>query len=125
MRFQLVFFILIFSMLAFGSSQEESEVKELFKKYDLVMKERKTEYIEEVFSQKFLKQNGGKEGFAEKLKELPFEKSNPPKLKWKKGNKDDIYLVKFKNGKDHSHSQFILIKEDGKIKIDGTISDSE
>ena len=121
MRFQLVFFILISSMLAFGSTQEDSEVNELFKKYDLVMKERKTEYIDDVFSQKFLKQNGGKQAFAEKLKELPFEKSTPPRIKWKKGQKDSIYLAKFKD----SHSQFILVKESGKIKIDGTISDGE
>lgn len=125
MRFQLVFFILISSMLAFGSTQEDSEVKELFKKYDLIMKERKSEYIEEVFSQKFLKQNGGKESFAEKLKELPLEKSSPPRVKWKKGQKDDIYLARLKEGKEDSHSQFILIKENGKIKIDGTISDGE
>ena len=50
-------------------------------------------------------------------------------MSWKKGLKSEIYFAKVKNlspnksKKENEESEFIIMKEDGKLKIDGTISD--
>jgi hypothetical protein len=131
MRFQLI----LWSILAFNlHAMDEKSMHELLKKYDQVMDHQKIELIEEVFSKKFLKISGGKEEFIEKLKGLePLSQKSLPKRKvsWKKGVKDEIYFVKVtdltnKKSKDKAHStEFIVIEEEGKLKIDGTISDGE
>lgn len=130
MRIQLVF-LLLFSMSAFAS--DESDMQELFKKYDLVMDYKKVEYIDEIFTDRFLKSSGGKEEFIEKVKDLttPSDKSLIPKttMSWKKGQKEGFFFATLKEvssnkAKPSSHgTQFIVIKENGKLKIDGTLSD--
>jgi hypothetical protein len=107
-------------------------MQDLFSKYDLVMDHKKIELIDEVFTQKFIKEAGGKEELIEKIKELsPSKEKNAQKTKmsWKKGLKSEIYFAKVKNlspnksKKESEESEFIIMKEDGKLKIDGTISD--
>ena len=122
-RTQIVLLLLL-SFSAFGESQKEMNL--LFEKYDEVMNQQKVELIDEVFTQDFLKGHGGKEEFITKVKTLPF-------VKKKKG--PGIFVQKFKKSKvgkffsakakaDGSHSkEFILKEEDGKLKIDGTVSD--
>jgi hypothetical protein len=52
-------------------------------------------------------------------------------MSWKKGNKGEIYLATLKeksiNKKisSSSEAEFVVKKEDGKLKIDGTISDAQ
>ncbi len=116
MRIQLTIFILLFSLSSTAS--DDKRMKELFQNYDKVMKQHKVELVEDVFSKKFLKDNGGKEEFIEKVKELPKERKKINILKsWRKTKIADTYFAKIKE------AQFIIIEEDGKLKIDGTVSD--
>lgn len=136
MRIQLIFLSLVLSLSSFAAS-ESKEMKELFAKYDEVMDSHKVEHVDDIFTKKFLDENGGKAEFIEKVKELPLVKSSkkvPSEVTWKKGTKDEIFfasvkepsIMKSKNQKaEHSGSQFIVVKENGKLKIDGTISDAD
>jgi hypothetical protein len=71
MRIQLILFTLFFSLLASAASSEDAQIRELFRKYDLVMKLKTMKHVDEIFSEKFLKENGGTSAFIAKLKELP------------------------------------------------------
>jgi len=130
MRIQLILSCLIFSLNAFAV--DEKSMQDLFKKYDLVMDQKQVELIDEVFTQKFINSSGGKKELIQKIKELPTptQKSLPAtKLSWKKGLKGEIYFAKVKpvstnkSKESSSDSEFIILNEDGKLKIDGTISD--
>jgi len=114
------------------SASEDKAMQELFEKYDQVMLEHKVELVDEIFSKKFLADNGGKEEFITKVKELPKVKKKKGLRKllqnWKKSKVGKIF---FANVKDEvkkpdapaPESQFIVIEEEGKLKIDGTVSD--
>lgn len=123
--------LLCFSVIA----SDESEMKLLFTRYDQVMSSL-SDQVEDVFSKKFLEENGGKEGFQEKIKGLAKSnfKSMPvaKDLSFKKGVKSDLYFAKYTEKRtekslkgSHTGSQFIIVREDGKLKIDGTLSDGE
>lgn len=129
MRIQLVILFTLFSLSAFAV--DDKSMKELFAKYDQVMDQKKTDLIDEVFTKKFIRDSGGKEELISKIKEL----TSPPSqsktsMTWKKGLRGEVYLAKVKEistnkmKKDSQESEFIVITEDGKLKIDGTMSDS-
>ncbi|MGE3611138.1 MAG: hypothetical protein AB7I27_16220 [Bacteriovoracaceae bacterium] len=104
---------------------DDKTVNDLFAKYDKVMNQNKIELIDEVFTKKFLTENGGKEEFISKVKSIPPKKSAPFKITWEKGHKTkNIYakIIPQEKGKI-SNSKFILKDEDGKLKIDGTVGD--
>ncbi len=127
MRIQLILILSLFSLSAFAV--DDKSMQELFSKYDSLMDQKKVDLIDEVFTQKFIRDSGGKQELTDKIKEL----ATPPspiktKMSWSKGQKGEIYLAKVKeissNKKKDSHeAEFIVIKEDGKLKIDGTMSD--
>lgn len=121
MRFQLMLFTMLFSFTAFGS--EDKEIKELFKSYDEVMSGKKADKIDEIFTKKFLEGAGGRSSFVSKVKQLkPEPKAVKQAISWKKGRKGDVYYAKLDK---KSGTQFIVIKESGKLKIDGTIGDDQ
>ncbi len=128
MRIQLILLLLI-SLPSFASS--DKEMNELFKKYDALMLSHKVEVVDDVFTEKFLLSAGGKKEFLEGVKELPKkdEKSlKPSVITWKKGVKDELWLAKRRDAsekKSEGGNQFIIVKEKGKLKIDGTMSDAE
>lgn len=134
MRLQLILLALLTCFSCVASSPEK-EMNTLFFNYDAVMKDQKFELIDEVFTKNFLKEVGGKEEFIQTIKEYPKDqnKSNSfQKLSFKKGVRDEMYFAKReeaspeKSGVSHqskSGSSFVIKKEDGKLKIDGTISD--
>jgi len=127
MRIQLMLILLLFSLTTHSS--EEKEINILFQKYQSVMYEKKIELIDEVFSTKFLNDNGGKKELIEKIKGLKIEKKQPgPKLTFKKGQIDEIYFIKLvPPGKSERtiSNEFIIKKENGKFKIDGTMTDEQ
>ncbi len=117
-------------------ADDSKEAKELFINYSKVMDQHKVELIDDVFTEKFIKESGGKDELIEKIKSLPLQKSitqKPVKVELKPGVKTkDLVFAKFsesshlKGGKsEDSHSEFILIREKGKLKIQGTLSDGE
>lgn len=132
MHIQLIIFLLLFGQ-AFASS--DKEMAELFMNYDAIMLKHKVELVDKVFTEKFLKNSGGKEEFVAKVKELPKSEAKSislPSVSWKKGNKDEIYFANLKeissDKKKSSHdsgSRFIVVREEGKLKIDGTMSDAD
>jgi hypothetical protein len=65
--------VFLLSLSAHGF--EDKDVKELINKYNKVMFEHQVELVDEVFTQKFLNENGGKEEFIAKVKELPKQKT--------------------------------------------------
>jgi len=131
MRIQLIALLCIFSFSLHAS--DDKSMKELFAKYDQIMDEHKVELVDEVFTQKFLEHNGGKEEFIAKVKELPKVKKRKGMRsllqKWKKSKVGRIFFTKVKDsnvkpGKPSHESEFVVIEVDGKLKIDGTLSDS-
>lgn len=132
MRIQLILILALFSFNI--SASDDQAMKELFHKYDLVMDQKKVELIDEVFTKNFIKGSGGKEELISKIKELPAsnEKSlHKNTMSWKKGQKGEIYLAKVKessvhkNKKQSHEAEFVVLKEDGKLKINGTLSDGD
>lgn len=132
MRLQLAILLLILSLPALAVS--DKEINALFMKYDLIMDAHKVELVDEVFTKKFITESGGKKEFISKVKELPKQDQKslaPAQMSWKKGTQDEIYFAKridpntskSKEITPTSGTQFILVKEKGKLKIDGTIGD--
>ncbi len=120
MRIYLVLALLFSPLNVF--SDDTKSMKELFTKYDSVMNEKKVSLIDEVFTKKFILTSGGKKKLIKKINGLVPSKDNkfdPAKLTWNKGLKGEIYFVKI----GPTSSQFIILKENGKFKIDGTLSD--
>lgn len=126
-----IIILALFANIAFANS--DKEMAELFMKYDSIMLKHKMELVDEVFTEKFLKESGGKEEFIAKVKELPKEEKKSlalPVVSWKKGVKDELYLARISEiSKDKkkpakSSGQFVIVKENGKLKIDGTIGDA-
>lgn len=128
--------IIILCMISFSAiAASDKEMADLFRKYDAIMLSHKVELIDEVFTEKFLKSAGGKKEFAEGVKELPktdAKSLSAPVISWKKGVKDELWLANRKDASDkkkgehvESGNQFIIVKENGKLKIDGTMSDAE
>jgi hypothetical protein len=105
-------------------------MSDLFAKYEQIMSYHHTELVDEVFTKKFLKDNGGKDEFIEKVKDLPLkkEKKGLGKLldQWKKSKMKNMFFAKIKSrSSSHHETNFIVVEEDGKLKIDGTVSDGE
>lgn len=133
MRIRLILIPLLLSTGLFASS--DKEMAELFLKYDSIMNAQRVELIDGVFTEKFLKNVGGKEEFIESIKSLPkldMKSVKFSKVKWRKGTKDEIFFAKRSQTSNLKSKEpaapvagpsFIIVKEDGKLKIDGTISD--
>jgi hypothetical protein len=117
--------VCLISVSAFGQTIEK-DMRKLFDKYDQVMNQQKVELIDEVFTKKFLESHGGKDAFVEKVKTLPYIKPKKGVAKafarLKKSKVGKFFTVKDKQDGDVS-KEFIVKEEDGKLKIDGTLSD--
>lgn len=128
MRIQLILLICLFTTSVYAS--QDKAMSELFVKYEQVMSYHKVELVDEVFTKKFLKENGGKDEFIEKVKDLPLkkEKKGFGKLldRWKKSKMKNMFFAKIKTeSSPHPESSFIVVEEDGVLKIDGTVSDGD
>ena len=130
MRIQL---IAILSLLSLSlQASDDKAMKGLFEKYEQVMMDHKVELVDEVFTKKFLADNGGKEEFIAKVKELPKIKKKKGLgsllRNWKKSKVGKIFFANVKDDEKKSNtpsheSQFVVVEEEGKLKIDGTVSD--
>lgn len=129
MRFQFIIKTLLIGLLSFSAfASSDKEMQELIEKYDEVTKYHKVELVDEVFTENFLQQNGGKEKFIEKVKSVPVEKKKKGLglllTKWKKSKVGKFFSAKVKNKEPSApQTEFIIKEEAGKLKIDGTISD--
>lgn len=127
MRIQLTIVLgLLLSSLSWANNEKDIQV--LFDKYDAVVKYHEVEHVDEVFTKKFLAESGGKEEFITKVLDSPKEKK-PKKIKrllqsWKKGKVGKVIFAKVKAEEKTDPSQFVIVEEDGKLKIDGTLSDA-
>lgn len=101
---------------------DEKSISDLFSKYDQLMDDKKIDLIDELFTEKFIKDNGGRDEFIKKIKQLSYVKNKKPsKIKWKEGRKKNRYLVKLND----LPLEFIVVEENKKIKIDETIGDED
>ncbi len=127
-------FLLICLALLSGPAMAglDSDVKALFEKHEKIIHLHQTELIEQVFSKRYIQDKGGLKDFEASIKEKP--KADEKKLKdmsvsWKKGAVTDRILARreeMKNGKkDKGHTEYIVIKKDGKLIIDDTIGDAD
>jgi hypothetical protein len=129
MRILLIVFSALFSLNI--QALDDKSMQELFKKYDAVIDTKKVDLIDEVFTEKFIRNSGGKKELTEKIQELSHPKGSPPKTKmtWRKGLKGKIYFAKVKevsskkSKTESEETEFIVVEENGKLKIDGTLSD--
>lgn len=121
-----VILVCFFSLGAYAADSNEKDMRRLFDKYDQVMSQQKVELIDEVFTKKFLEAHGGKEAYAEKVKTLPYIKPKKGVVKFfqklKRSKVGKFFTVKDNQDGEISKS-FIVKEEDGKLKIDGTVSD--
>jgi hypothetical protein len=129
MRFQIIIKTLLICFLSVSAfARSDKEMQQLFEKYDEVTKYHKVELVEDVFTENFLAQNGGKEKFISKVKSVPKEKKKKGLglllNKWKKSKMGEFFSAK-RDGQneDSARTEFIIKEEAGKLKIDGTISD--
>lgn len=123
MRIQLGLILLAVSLNGF--SADDKSMKELFKKYDSVIEDKKIELIDEIFTEKFIKDAGGKKELVEKIKGLSEEK-NATSFTWQKSNKGDDFVAKVKRtGKKPEEANFIIKEIKGELKIDGQMSDAD
>lgn len=135
MRIQI---ILLFTLLVnVAHAKGDKELRHLFNKYDAIMLRHRVEHVDSVFTKAFLNAHGGREEFIEMVKELPKDESKslmPPEFTWKKAAKEEVFFAtlkplsnevnfKSKSSESHGGTQFIIVKEEGKLKIDGTVSD--
>ena len=129
MRFQIIIKTLLIFILSFSAfASSDKEMQELVEKYEEVTKYHKVELVDEVFTQHFLNENGGKDKFIAKVKSVPKAKKNkeqgPLIKKWKKSKVGKFFSAKVKGQEaNSSNTEFIIKEEDGKLKIDGTLSD--
>lgn len=129
MRFHFIIKALIIGLISTCSfASSDKEMQQLLDKYDDVTKYHNVEIVEEVFTKNFLKHNGGKEEFIEKVKSAPKEKKKKGLglivKKWKRSKVGKFFSAKVKGSEANSpSSEFIIKEEDGKLKIDGTIGD--
>lgn len=134
MRIQIILVLTLFMNVAHAT---EKEIRHLFHKYDAIMLRHRVEHIDSVFTKAFLDAHGGREEFIAMVKELPRDESKslqPPEFSWKKSMKEEVFFatlkplgsenLKSKSSEIHSGTQFIIVKEKGKLKIDGTASDA-
>jgi hypothetical protein len=121
-----VILVCFFALSAHAANSEEKDMRKLFDKYEKVMSQQETKLIEEVFTKKFLEAHGGKEAYAEKVKTLPYIKPKKGVAKFfhklKRSKVGKFFTVKDNQDGEVSKS-FIVKEEDGKLKIDGTVSD--
>ncbi len=130
MHVQLVALMLLLGAFA-AQAADDKGMSDLFKKYDQVMEQKRIELIDEVFSQRFLRESGGKKDLVEKIKDLGASAARQETvLTWRKGLKGEVYFARLREAyqekskaPDTGGSEFIVIKENGTLKIDGTISD--
>jgi hypothetical protein len=133
MRIQLILLLCFWTQLSFAD--RDKEMRALFDNYERVVKYHQVELISDVFTEKFLKENGGIKEFEAKIKEQPKAKAKKglKKMlqKWRESKVRGMFFAKVQNQNSgqkqpSQHSpQFIVVEEKGKLKIDGTISDDD
>lgn len=130
MRIQFIAQIILLISLVCSSAfaYSDKEMQELLDSYDDVTKYHNTAIVEDVFTKNFLNENGGKEKFIEKVKSAPKQKKKKGLglllKKWKKSKMSKFFSAKGVDDDAKEPSpEFIIKEEDGRLKIDGTISD--
>lgn len=119
--------IIILCLLSFNlfAAAEDAAITDLLTKYGDVMEGGKKELVSDVFTKKFLDGAGGKEEFSKDLKKLDKRADLGKAMTWRKGHSSETWYAKFKTDPKSkapaSSTEFVIIKEDGKFKIDGTI----
>lgn len=113
-----------------------NEMVKLYKNYEDVMSGKKSDLIEQVFSENFIKNSGGLKKLKEKIQELNKVKSlsndRHYEMTWKAGvGQKNVIFMRLKpiekliaNKHSESTIEFVIIKEKGKLKIESTIGDS-
>ncbi len=113
---------LLCTTLAWAQPQQ-TEMKELFAKYDQIIEGKKDVKALDVFTKKFVDEAGGEKSLTEgwdKTKKVVYDLSIKPS----RSNKDLAYIQRVPAGsKQKAHSSFIVVKEQGQWRIEGTIED--
>lgn len=103
-------------------AESDADFKKLFTDYNDVMTGNSPGLVNEVFTLRFLKDSGGKESLLAKIKsDKDKTKIDLSKMKWRKGQSGQFYFVKLD---PQSTSDIVVKKENGKLKVDQTLSDS-
>lgn len=99
------------------------EIKQLFAKYDMLVEGNKAVSSTDVFTQSFLREVGGEKSLFdghEKEKKVAYDLVIKPS----RTNKNRAYVKRVPAGSKHKpHSSFVVVKEQGKWRIEGNIED--
>lgn len=115
---------LLCTTLAWAQPKQE-EIKQLFAKYEQIIEGKKDVKVYDVFTKKFVAESGGEKSLMEgweKEKKVSYDFSIKPS----RMNKDMAYVQRIPAGsKEKPHSSFIVVKEQGQWRIEGTIGDEQ
>jgi len=102
------------------------EINKLFKNYELIMENKKTKLIPETFTEHFIKNSGGIKKFESNIRALKATKVKK-KLSFVPSKNSSTFYVDYgpEKTKESTSITFIVIKEKGKLKIDGTMINEE
>lgn len=110
--------------LALAQPKQE-EIKKLFAKYEQIIEGKKDVKVHDVFTKRFVSESGGEKSLLEgweKEKKVVYDLNIKPSRR----NKDRVYVQRVPAGsKQKPHSSFIVVKEKGQWRIEGTIGDEE
>ncbi len=123
MHIQLSLFLALLCTTLAWAQPPHKEIKQLFAKYDKIVEGNKDVSVADVFTKKFIADAGGEKsllGGWEKEKKATYVLSIKPS----RTNKDRAYVQRVPAGsKQKPHSSFVVVKEQGKWRIEGNIED--
>jgi hypothetical protein len=104
---------------------KQGEIKKLFAKYEQIVEGKKDVKIHDVFTKKFVTEAGGEKSLLEgweKEKKGQYDLTIKPS----RNNRNRVYVQRVPAGsKQKPHSSFVVVKEQGQWRIEGTIGDEE
>lgn len=113
--------LFLFSFEVFA--KEHKTVEDFFINYLMDLRQKEFEKTKEKLTKTYFENLGGEEGLKKLISMQDGKKERPKvKLKIEKGI-DEIYFVEIRDffTKDN-HYRYVVIKEDGKLKVNGTQS---
>lgn len=113
--------LLLFSFNLFA--KDKQPVEEFFMTYLTDLRQKEFDKTKEKLSKTYFENLGGDEGLKKLISMQDGKKEKPKvKLKIEKGV-DEIYFVEIRDFfTKHNHYRYVIIKENGKLKINGTQS---
>lgn len=104
---------------------DREEITALFGRYMRVVNQHQTEGLSEVFTSRFLQREGGAQEYAQALRSTPTTPVPTYTLNIPPNFGDRVFVKLVVSGETPSDSSFIVVRQGGGWKIDGTMNADE